>query len=80
MKIWGIKTKIIHNKKKQFAESIKLNLDTTKIYKKIGWRSKLDFNQTCHFICEWYFNYFNNKKQILKFTKTQINNYVNKKL
>ena len=72
-----MENKIIHNKN-QFTESIKLNLDTTKIYKKIGWKSKLNFSQTCEFICSWYLNYFKNKKNILKFTESQIKNILNK--
>ena len=76
LKIWGGKNKIVHNKKEQFIESIKLNLDTTKIYKKIGWKSKLNFNQTCEFICSWYLNYFKNKKNISKFTESQIRKYI----
>ncbi len=76
LRIWGGKNKIIHEKKKKFSESIKLNLDTTKIYKKIGWKSKLNLNQTCEFICSWYLNYFQNKKNILKFTESQIQKYI----
>ncbi len=76
--IWGAKNKIVHNKKKQFTESIKLNLDTNKIYKKIGWKSRLNFNQTCDFVCKWYLNYFTKKKYIMKFTQNQIEKYMSK--
>ena len=76
LKIWNGNTKILYNKRISFTESVKLNLDTNKIYKKIGWKSKLNFNQTCYFICDWYFKYFEDKNQILKFTQSQIKNYI----
>jgi len=77
--IWGGKTKVLYNKRKKFAESNKLNLNTNKIYKKIGWKSRLNFNQTCHFICSWYLEYFKSKNRIEKFTESQIKNYINLK-
>lgn len=77
IKIGNYNIKLNYNKRKKFAESAKLNLDTSKIKKKIGWKSKLNIEQTCDLICEWYNQYFETKKDLLEFTQLQIKKYIN---
>ena len=77
LKIYNYNIKVNYNKKKKFAETARLNLNTSKIQKKIGWKSKLNFNQTCYFICEWYNKYFKSKNKLLEFTQLQIKKYIN---
>ena len=77
LKIYNYNIKVNYNKKKKFAETARLNLNTSKIQKKIGWKSKLNFNQTCYFICEWYNKYFKSKNKLLEFTQLQMKKYIN---
>lgn len=67
--------KIIVNKKKYFAESDKLNLNTSKIKKYIGWQNKLSTEKISEYIVLWYKSFRKNKKNIYDFTLRQIKNY-----
>ena len=68
----NIKWKV--NNKKIFKEQNLLNLNCTKIEKKIGWRNKYNFNLTIDKTIEWYKNY--NKKNTRQITENQILEYI----
>ena len=68
----NIKWKV--NNKEIFKEQNLLNLNCTKIEKKIGWRNKYNFNLTVDKTIEWYKNY--NKNNARQFTEKQILEYI----
>ena len=68
----NIKWKV--NNKKIFKEQNLLNLNCTKIEKKIGWKNKYNFNHTVDKTIEWYKNY--NKKNTRQLTENQILEYI----
>lgn len=68
----NIKWKV--NNKEIFKEQNLLNLNCTKIEKKIGWKNKYNFNLTVDKTIEWYKNY--NKNNTRKFTEKQILEYI----
>lgn len=73
------KNKIIIKKSFKFKETHKLNLNTSKIRKKIGWKKILSTDQTVEFISEWYKAYnLNQKNTVIKITNQQLNTYFKK--
>jgi len=68
----NIKWKV--NNKEIFKEQNLLNLNCTKIEKKIGWRNKYNFNLTVDKTIEWYKNY--NVKNSRQLTESQILEYI----
>jgi CDP-glucose 4,6-dehydratase len=73
---YGQKIDISYENKNLFAETKKLNLNTSKISKAIGWKNKLNFDQTCSFITEWYKKYDKDKLSVFDETSKQIMEYV----
>lgn len=71
----GKKLKIRFKKNNQLLESKLLSLNCEKAYNLLNWQSKLNYSQTINLVSSWYFNYFYNKKEIIKITKNQIINY-----
>ena len=72
----GQKINISRENKNLFAETKKLNLNTNKIFKSIGWKNKLNFDQTCSFITEWYKKYDKDKSSVFDITSKQIMEYI----
>ncbi len=72
LKYRNIKWKLI--KKEKFKEQNLLNLNCSKIEKKIGWKNKYNFGLTVDKTIEWYKNY--NKKNSRQLTKNQIIEYI----
>jgi CDP-glucose 4,6-dehydratase len=73
-KLKKIKFKII--KRMNTIEATNLNLNVSKVKKKLGWENKLGIINTINFICDWYICYFTNPKKIKNVTYQQINNYL----
>ncbi|MDC0092749.1 CDP-glucose 4,6-dehydratase [Alphaproteobacteria bacterium] len=55
------------------AELLKLNCDKALFYFK--WQGNMDYKDTIKFTGEWYYNFYNNDKNILDKTLSQINEY-----
>ena len=66
-------------KKIKFKESKILRLSNHFAKKKIGWRPKLNINQTINLTNIWYDQFFIDKKSIYKFTEKQIISFFNLK-
>jgi dTDP-D-glucose 4,6-dehydratase len=49
-------------------------LKSKKAISKLKWLPKYNINQTIRYTTDWYKNYFK-KKNLLKFSQTQIKNY-----
>lgn len=80
-KKFNYKNDIIINKKKNFFETNKLNLNTRKINQIIGWKKILNQDLTFEFIAEWYKESVPIKKKLLiNITRLQINNFFNRVL
>jgi len=61
-KEWGIKPKIVYlSKKNRFKETNLLSLNIKKAEKELGWKPKLNMQQTIQFTVEWYKNFFKEK-------------------
>ena len=71
----GIKWKIA--KKNSFYESNLLLLNSSKSKKKLGWNCLLNFSDCMKMISSWYVVYYSRRKDILKFSISQIDNYEN---
>ena len=65
--------KNIHFKEKKF-----LRLSSKFIKKDINWQSKLRIEDTIKFTTKWYFEFYENKKNIFNFTTHQIRIFFNK--
>lgn len=65
-------------KKKKFKESGLLQLNNSKAQKKLGWKPKLNIQQTIKFIVSWYKDIYINKKDPFKVTNSQIINFLDK--
>jgi CDP-glucose 4,6-dehydratase len=72
------KDKRFHTKKHKVFESKYLNIDSSKAFKFLGWRSKLSIKNAVELTVEWY-NAFLSKKNLLKLTSEQIKNYLSLK-
>ncbi|MDC2970608.1 CDP-glucose 4,6-dehydratase [Candidatus Pelagibacter sp.] len=64
-------------KKINFNEKKILRLSSKSIMHNINWRPNLKMNQIIKLTCDWYANFFKNKKMIYKFTEKQIKLYFN---
>ena len=64
----------IKKKKIKYIESKQIFLDTSKIKRKLKWKQKLNNEISLKITAQWYKNYLK-KKEILKETNKQINNY-----
>ena len=64
-------------KKSKFIETFKLNLNTTKIEKKLGWKKILDNDHTLELISSWYKAYNKrNNLSLYKKSQDQINEFL----
>ncbi len=72
----------IHNKRNTFYESKLLKLNSNKAKLKLGWNSILTIGESIKLVSEWYYNFYNkknkNKKELYKFSVSQINYYTKK--
>ena len=59
-------------KKINFNESKVLKLSNKLFRKKIGWKQKLNINNSIQLTYNWYNNFYKNKKNIFKYTEDQI--------
>lgn len=75
IKILGIKKKFLVKKNKKIKETGLLSLNINKSKKYLKWSPKLPLNKTLKYIADWYFCYINDKKNIEKFSKKQIENF-----
>ena len=75
IKFIGIKKKVLVKKNKKIKETNALNLDTQKSRKFLNWRPKLTLTQTLRNTAEWYLIYMKDKKDILKISEKQIQNF-----
>ena len=55
-----------------------LQLNNSKAQKKLGWKPKLNIQQTIKFIVSWYKDIYINKKDPFKVTNSQIINFLDK--
>ena len=67
-------------KKKQFSESILLNLNSFKSRKYVGWKPILSTKESLKLTIDWYKNYSSKKRNIYLNTLAQIISYKEKKL
>ena len=65
--------KIIDNIKFDEAGLLKLNCDKALFH--LGWVPVLNYNELIDFTGSWYFNFYNSKIDMYKFTLNQINKY-----
>lgn len=63
------------NKKFKVFESIYLNINSQKAFKKLGWKPKLSISKAAFLTIEWY-NAFLKKKNLFHITKKQIQDYL----
>ncbi len=71
---FSIKKKIRLNKKKQFYEASRLNLNPSKAWVELKWKSILNKKLLMNFTCDWYLNFY--KKQNMKiFSINQIKKF-----
>ena len=68
----------IKKNNKKFYESKILKLNSSKASKYLGWKPLLNINNTLKITSEWYWNYLYNRKNILDFSKDQINEFLKK--
>lgn len=73
------KIKIIekYNSKNKYKETSFLSLNSEKAKKTLNWSPKYNIYQTIKLVSRWHDEYKNNKKNILNFTKKQIQDYIN---
>jgi len=72
------KVKIIVNKKKEFNESRVLLLNSDKFKKQFNWKPKYNLEQSIQLTSEWFKEFtYNKNKNILKFSRKQIIDYLN---
>lgn len=66
------------DKKKTFKESqlLQLNCDKAKFF--LGWKPKLNIQETLDYTANWYLSFLNQKVNMYDFTKRQIFNYLEK--
>ena len=57
-------------------ESKNLNIDSSKAFKKLKWKSRLSIIESINLTVEWYEN-FKLKKNLFELSKQQIKNYFN---
>ena len=62
-------------KKNKFKENTLLHLNCKKSKKLLDWSNVLNFNNSIKFTVEWYQNFLKNKKNMYKFSLSQISKY-----
>tara|TARA_Y100001935_G_C17250448_1_gene480691 strand:- start:47 stop:1108 length:1062 start_codon:yes stop_codon:yes gene_type:complete len=65
----------LDNKKNKIREQKLLNLDSSKAKKILKWKCRLSFKRNIHFLSEWYYCYYKNKRKILDTSIDQIKYY-----
>ena len=68
----------VHFKKNSFYETKILKLSSNKARKQLNYIPKLTLKETISLTIDWYKSFFQNRKQILKFTQIQIQSYFKK--
>jgi CDP-glucose 4,6-dehydratase len=71
----GVKKKIIIKMDKKIKETGLLSLKINKSKKYLKWKTKISLNQNLKIIAEWYLCYINDKKNIEKLSKDQVERY-----
>ena len=66
------------SKKKKFKESSLLQLNNFKARSKLGWKAKLNINETVSFVIDWYKKTHLKKKNAYKISSLQIQNFIKK--
>ena len=62
-------------KQNKFRENNLLHLNSTKSKKYLKWSTVLDFDNSIKFTVDWYKNYLKNKKNVYKYSLSQIFEY-----
>ncbi|MDA8985367.1 CDP-glucose 4,6-dehydratase [Candidatus Pelagibacter sp.] len=75
IKILGINKNFFIKTDKKIKETGLLSLKTHKSKSNLKWKTKLSLNQSLKIIAEWYLCYINNKKDIEKLSKKQIESF-----
>ena len=60
---------------KKIKETGLLSLKTNKSKKYLDWRTKISLNQNLKMIAEWYLCYINDRENIEKLSKNQVERY-----
>ncbi len=71
------KIKINIKKNKKFHESKLLSLNIDKAYKELGWKPRLNLDETIHFTIDWYKSFFS-KDDLEDITNYQIEYFIDK--
>jgi dTDP-D-glucose 4,6-dehydratase len=64
-------------KKSEIKENESLQLNSSKVYKKLGIKNKLNTTDAINLTTDWYINYF--KKENKNFSEEQLTNYLHAK-
>jgi len=75
--ILDINKKVFVKTDKKIKETGLLSLNINKSKKNLNWKTKLSLNQSLKIIAEWYLCYINDKKNIEKFSRKQIERFFN---
>ena len=75
--ILDINKKVFVKTDKKIKETGLLSLKINKSKKNLNWKTKLSLNQSLKIIAEWYLCYINDKKNIEKFSRKQIERFFN---
>ena len=75
VKIMNIKKKILIKSDKKYKEAGLLSLKINKSKKFLKWKPKLSLVETIKMTAAWYQYYINDKKNIDKYSKKQVENY-----
>ncbi len=75
--ILDINKKVFVKTDKKIKETALLSLNINKSKKNLNWKTKLSLNQSLKIIAEWYLCYINDKKNIEKFSRKQIERFFN---
>ena len=73
--ILGINKRVFIKIDKTIKETGLLSLKTHKSKSNLKWKTKLSLNQNLKIIAEWYLCYINNKKNIEKLSKRQVESF-----
>ena len=74
---FSLKNKIKINRKVKFKEATLLSLKIDKAKKELKWQPKLTLKETINLTIDWYLSYLD-KKNMSKFTKSQIEYFLKK--
>jgi len=75
IKILGIKKLFLIKANKKLKETSLLSLKVNKSKKYLKWKPKLSLQQTLKIIADWYICYIDDRKNIEKFSKKQVENF-----